>query len=233
MTVLTMDTSGPICSAAILRDGRILGERMAESLRNHSVQAMAMVEGLLANCALSLDQIDVFAAVLGPGSFTGIRIGVSTIKALAMAAGKPCVGVDALEALAAGLAGYEGVLCPIIDARAGQAYTAQFRGYPPERLTEDEAVRMDEALAHMAQTGARYVFVGDGVATLGARIRDALGDRAIFPPPHQLPLRASAACALAERRATQGQTTGYADLRPLYVKASQAEREEQERRSRG
>jgi tRNA threonylcarbamoyladenosine biosynthesis protein TsaB len=182
------------------------------------------VEQALTQTETRLEQIDLFAAVVGPGSFTGVRIGVVTIKSLAQAAGKPCVGVHALEALAAGAGGSEGAICPLLDARAGQVYAAAFApGMPPPRLLPDAACALDTFLARAAALTGPLLFLGDGAAAFAGRITDALGARAAFAPPHLRGLRAGAAAALALRRADLA--VSFDALEPLYLRAPQAERE--------
>ena len=120
MNILMIDTSGPACGVAIMRDGRLIYEAELVNKQTHSQRVMPMADAALAMSDMTAAEIDVFGAVTGPGSFTGVRIGVSTVKALAHAAGKPCVAVDALEALAANVTAFDGVVCPILDARAQQ-----------------------------------------------------------------------------------------------------------------
>ena len=135
MNILMIDTSGPACGVAIMADGRLVYEAELTHRQTHSQRVMPMVDTALQMSDMTAADMDVFGAVVGPGSFTGVRIGVSTVKALAHAANKPCVAVDALEALAANVTAFDGVVCPILDARAQQVYGAIFkRG---ERLTED------------------------------------------------------------------------------------------------
>ena len=143
MNILCVDTSGPSAGVAVLRDGRLVFECSLIHGRTHSQCIMPMVEQGLAGAGLQAGDVDLFAAVVGPGSFTGVRIGVSTVKALAHATQRPCIGVDALEALAAGIQDFGGLICPILDARAQQVYGAVFRaGLPPVRVAEDAAEKL-------------------------------------------------------------------------------------------
>ena len=228
MNILMIDTSGPACGVAVMKDGKIAYEAQLVSGRTHSQRVMPMVDTALSMCEMGMDEIDLFGAVLGPGSFTGVRIGVSTVKALAHAAGKPCIGVDALHALAANVTGFDGVICPILDARAQQVYGAMFRaGGMPERMMEDEAMKLVDFLELVDQTGERALFLGDGVAVCEAKIREKLGERAQFAQPQHVNLRAGSACALAEKLAQADATavTDYIHLLPVYLRAPQAERE--------
>ena len=190
----------------------------------HSQRLMPMVDAAMAMTGMTMEEIDLFGAVVGPGSFTGVRIGVSTVKALAHAAGKPCIGIDALEALAMNVPEFDGVVCPILDARAQQVYGAMFEaGMPPKRLMEDEAEKLSLFLDRVEATGKRAIFVGDGVAVSEKAIRERLNDKAVFAPAAQQGLRALCAAMLAETYADKAQD--YINLLPLYLRAPQAERE--------
>ena len=227
MKILMLDTSGPACGVAISRDGQIVCEMQLTSGRTHSQRVMPMVEQALALCEMTVDDIDLFGAVVGPGSFTGVRIGVSTVKALAHAAGKPCIGVDALEALAANAPYVDGVICPILDARAQQVYGAMFEsGMPPKRLMDDEAEKLSLFLDRVEATGRNALFLGDGVAAMRDAIAARLGGRAHFAPAQHVGLRAASACALAQVYAGAGENIkDCMTLLPLYLRAPQAERE--------
>ena len=144
MNILAMDTSGPVAGVAVLNDETVVYEACAVNKFTHSASIMPMVEEAFIHSGLSLEQMDRLAVVVGPGSFTGVRIGVSTVKALAHGANIACVGVDALEALAGSVPYFDGIVCPIQDARAGQVYGAAFLpGTIPARLMEDQALKLE------------------------------------------------------------------------------------------
>ena len=227
MNILMIDTSGPACGVAIARDGRVICELQLTSGKTHSQRVMPMVDQALEMCEMTAADIDLFGSVVGPGSFTGVRIGVSTVKALAHAAGKPCIGVDALEALAANVTGFDGVVCPILDARAQQVYGAMFEaGMPPVRLMDDEAEKLVLFLDRVENTGREVLFLGDGVAAFEGMIRERLGGKAHFAPAQHQGLRAASACALAMRYAENAENLkDCMTLLPLYLRAPQAERE--------
>ena len=227
MNILMIDTSGPACGVAVMKDGQIVCELQLTSGKTHSQRVMPMVDQALSMCEMGIEEIDLFGAVVGPGSFTGVRIGVSSVKALAHAAGKPCIGVDALHALAANISGFDGVICPILDARAQQVYGAMFEcGMPPVRLMEDEAEKLTLFLDRVEATGRHALFVGDGAAAFENAIVERLGEKAHFAPAQHAGLRAASACALAETYA-QDETLlrDCVTLLPLYLRAPQAERE--------
>ncbi len=227
MNILMIDTSGPACGVAVSMDGRIVCELQLTSGKTHSQRVMPMVDHALELCALTPADIDLFGAVTGPGSFTGVRIGVSTVKALAHACGKPCIGIDALEALAANAVEFDGVICPVLDARAQQVYGAMFEGgMPPVRIMEDAAEKLDAFLDRVAATGRRALFLGDGVPVLREAIEKRLGERACFAPAQHAGLRAGSACALAAVYAQdEARFMDCMTLLPLYLRAPQAERE--------
>ena len=227
MNILMIDTSGPACGVAVMKDGNIICELQLTSGKTHSQRVMPMVDQALTMCEMSVGDIDLFGAVVGPGSFTGVRIGVSSVKALAHAAGKPCIGIDALEALAANVSGFDGVICPILDARAQQVYGAMFEaGMPPVRLMEDEAEKLTLFLDRVEAAGRDALFLGDGVPALKNAIIDRLGDKAHFAPAQHLGLRAASACALAAEYAKDEENLrDCMTLLPLYLRAPQAERE--------
>ena len=227
MNILMIDTSGPACGVAVMRDGQMICELQLTSGKTHSQRVMPMVDQALAMCEMGIGDIDLFGAVVGPGSFTGVRIGVSSVKALAHAANKPCIGVDALEALAANVIGFDGVICPILDARAQQVYGAMFEsGMPPKRLMEDEVEKLTLFLDRIEATGRDALFLGDGMAAFEAPIRERLGDKARFVPAQHAGLRAASACALAHEYAKdENNLKDCMTLLPLYLRAPQAERE--------
>ena len=226
MITLALDTSGPACGVAITRDGRVLYESAVINRLTHSASLMPMVDEALTRCDLPFSAVDQFACVVGLGSFTGVRIGVSTVKGMAHGAGKPCVAVNALEALAAGVGDRQALICPIQDARAGQVYGAAFKaGMPPVRKMADEAAKLELYLAHvLAAVGGDdpLCFVGDGVAVYRETLVAVLGSRAIFPPAHLATLRPASVALLAEAYMTE--RVDYLTLMPRYLRAPQAER---------
>ena len=225
MIILAVDTSGPVCGVSVRRDGNTVYEAAAVNKMTHSVSLLPMCEEALTRSGLDISDVDLFAAVTGPGSFTGVRIGVSCVKGMAHGAGKPCTGVNALEALAAGLPLAEGMLlCPIQDARAGQVYGAAFLpGLPPVRVMNDRAQKLEDFLAEAqsAAAGRRLCLLGDGVKPNLARIKAALGEDTLIAPETARYLRPANVAALAE---TQPEMD-YLQLMPIYLRAPQAERE--------
>ncbi len=228
MNILALDTSGPVAGAAILKNSEAVYEAMAVNRFTHSVSLMPMVEEGFARTGLAISDIDLFAVTAGPGSFTGVRIGVSTVKGMAHGANKPCIGINALEALAAGIPFFDGVVCPIQDARAGQVYGAAFKaGMPPKRLMADEALKLPDYLDKLMTLSGPFLFVGDGVLIHRGMIEAALHDKALFAPAHARFLRPLSVALLADH--CKEQAVDYLMLMPYYLRAPQAERQRKSR----
>ena len=231
MRILAVDTSGPYAGAALMEQGAITHEIAACHGLTHSQTSLPMIDQALAAAGLTAGEIDLFAAVTGPGSFTGVRIGVCEAKGLAHACGKKIVAVDALEALAVNAFGYPGLICPILDARRSQVYCAAFRfagGALPERVLPDEALPLSNFLAKLPQDEA-CLFLGDGLSVHFPAIRAALGERAVAAPAGMAYLRAASACVIANARADEAVEP--MALEPTYLRAPQAERERNARLS--
>ena len=230
MNILAMDTSGPVAGVAVMAQGKIVYEGAAVNRMTHSVNLIPMVEEALTRSGIDVASIDLFAAVTGPGSFTGVRIGVSTVKGMAHGADKPCIGIDALEALAAGMSAIPsdgGILCPIQDARAGQVYGAAFSaGMPPLRLIANQAAKLPdfvEQVTSLCAQDTKLYFAGDGAPVHREALTELLGERACFMPAHLSFLRPASVVALADVYADRA--VDYLSLAPRYLRAPQAERE--------
>ncbi len=226
MLILAFESSARAASAALVRDGKLISQYSQCSGLTHSRTLLPMGEDMLKNAELSLGDVDLLAVAHGPGSFTGVRIGVSMVKGLAWAGDKPCVGVSTLEAMAwHGLAA-GGLICPVMDARRSQVYNALFRiaDGKPVRLTEDRAIALSELASQLRQLGEPAFLVGDG-AELSWRALTEQGIACILAPEN---LRMQSAWGVA--MAAQDKEPGSADsLLPVYLRLSQAERERQER----
>ena len=224
MNILAIDTSGPVCGAAVLSGCRLRSALLSQNKMTHSVNLLPMVDTALASAGLTLEEMDHLAVVVGPGSFTGVRIGVSTVKGLAHGAGKSCIPINAMEALAAGAGLFPGTICTILDARAGQVYGAAFRaGDPlPERLLPDAPMMLEDYVSAIRPLGDSFLFVGDGVDVHRDRLSELLGEKARFAPAHLSLLRPGTVACLAETRAAEAVT--WAELMPLYLRAPSAER---------
>jgi len=218
MRLLVIDTSGPVCGVAVMEDEKVLCEYTVQNRNTHSANLMPMTEAALASAGLEVRDLDAVAAVTGPGSFTGVRIGVATAKGLAHGAGIPCIAVDALESLSLSAGGFDGVICPIQDARAGQVYGAAFR--EGERLLPDEPLKLEEYLEKILPLGGKFLFLGDGMPVHREKIREILGGRAVFAQAHLNYLRPSAAGLLALRETP----TDYLNLQATYLRPPNAQK---------
>ena len=230
MNILALDTSGPVAGVAILREGSVVHLTAMKYGHTHSQTVLPAVDRALEECGLTCREIDVFAVVAGPGSFTGVRIGVCMAKGLAHAAGKPCCAVNALETLSMNCLGFDGWVCPILDARRDQVYAAAFdtRDFVPRRVLEDQAVKIEDFLAQLPE--GRLAFVGDGVPVQEKTLLRLLGERAAIMPANARDLRADAAGVLAAAHPERWEDPR--TLRPIYLRAPQAERERMERMAR-
>ncbi len=226
MLILAFESSAKPASVALMRDGQLLSQYFQCSALTHSRTLLPMAEDMLKNAELSIKDVDLFAVAHGPGSFTGIRIGVSTVKGLAWASDKQCIGVSTLEAMAWNGAAIGGYVCPVMDARRSQVYNALFeiKDGKPCRLTEDRPIALAELAEEVKKLNAPVLLVGDGV-----EIAKAYFDAVSVP------------CAAAEEnirwQSAWGVAMAAADkephdadrLLPVYLRLSQAERERQER----
>lgn len=230
MKVLAIDTTSNVATAAVAEDGILLGERVLNYKRTHSQKIMPMISELLDELELTAADIDVFAAANGPGSFTGLRIGVATIKALAHAVNKPVVGVSTLAGLAYNLPYCEHIIVPIMDARRNRVYTASYiwdeDGF--KELSQDEVIDIAEC-ADSCGNLLDTVFVGDGVRVHKDFLIEQLGDSAHFAPASAMLQRASSIAMIAMEKAKKGETMHYTELVPFYLNKSQAEREYDEK----
>ncbi|MDD2954877.1 MAG: tRNA (adenosine(37)-N6)-threonylcarbamoyltransferase complex dimerization subunit type 1 TsaB [Oscillospiraceae bacterium] len=223
MKILGIDTSSVSASTAVVEDGKVLAESFINVKLTHSETMMPMLEAMLKDARLSLAEIDAFAVTNGPGSFTGLRIGIAAVKGLAFAQDKPCFGVSTMEALAYNLAGVSGVVVPAMDARCQQVYTAAFCAGPDGlvRLEEDCAISLEELGGKLEQFVPRgpVFFVGDGGELCYNKFHNRGG--VFLPPPHLRYARAACVCMAAQKLSPEPA----ASLVPRYLRLPQAERE--------
>lgn len=221
-----IDSSSIVATAAVVSEEKLLAEIIVNHQKKHAEKLMPAIDHLLGDAGLTIAEMDAFGIVVGPGSFTGLRIGLATIKGLAQALDKPVAGVSTLEALAYNLACSKGIVCPILDAQRNQTYGALFAAEGDgkiERLTEDRAMDIDELIAELRNFDDSPIYLlGDGVPRFGETLTEALSDvRRV--PVHLNMNRASSAgvCALAKLEA--GEAVDYKTIEPLYIRPSYAE----------
>ena len=232
MLIFALDSSASPASAALLEDGKILSEFYINTKQTHSQTLMPMVEAVLRLSAKTLDDVDCLAVSAGPGSFTGVRIGVSCVKGLAMARNIPCAGISTLRAMAENARGMDSIVCAVMDARCGQVYNALFRAENGEieRLCADRALPIAELYAECEAYGDRLLLVGDGAA-LCHKTFSAFGARLL--QPQQQFQRASGVALAAQELICAGQTVTPDALMPIYLRLPQAERELKKKQESG
>ena len=229
MLILALESSAKAAGCALCRDEFLLAQSFQNSALTHSVTLLPMVEDMLKNCGASLDQVDLIAVAAGPGSFTGLRIGVAEAKGLAWAQGISCAGCSTLEAMAWNLCHLEGQeICCAMDARRNQVYAARFliQEGLPVRLSPDDAVSLDDLVAEIQKNSPEkeQVIIGDGWELCYNKFQQEGLPCRVAPPNlrYQAPWGV-ARCALELAR--RGQLVTAAELTPDYHRLSQAERE--------
>lgn len=226
MLILAFESSAKAASVALVKDGELISQYSQCTALTHSRTLLPMAEDMLKNAELSVRDVDIIAVAHGPGSFTGIRIGVSTVKGLAWAADKPCVGVSTLEAMAWHGLSAGGYICPVMDARRSQVYNAIFRieNGRPVRITEDRPIALSELAEEVRALNAPVFLVGDGTE-LTRKYFESAGIACVAAPEN---LRWQSAWGVA-MAASDKEPASSADLMCVYLRLSQAERERQER----
>lgn len=224
MKILAMDTSSLSASCALLDDDTVLGECFANVKLTHSQTIMPMVQGLLSQTRIPLEAVDLFAVTDGPGSFTGLRIGLSAVKGMAHALGRPCLGVSTLEALAYQYCGVDCVVAPVLDARCSQVYTALFRwcGKQLTRLEKDSAIPIAQLEEWLKNVGGPVFLVGDGAKLCYNSIKERVPGVRLASPALQFVRASSVALAALPNVASAVEPSA---LVPAYLRLPQAERE--------
>lgn len=233
MKILALETSAVTASVAVTEDETLLAQSFQNSGLTHSATLMPMVADLLKNTGLKLEEMDVIAVSAGPGSFTGIRIGVAAAKGLAWPQEKPCAPCSTLESMAWQCAHMGGEICAVMDARRKQVYNARFRAERGilTRLTEDRAISVEELLEELKNAEGPITLVGDG-AKLCQTALDAAGIPAVTAPPHLAYQTAWGVARAALELARADKLVPAAQMTPQYHRLSQAERERLEREAK-
>ena len=226
MLLLAFETSAKAGSVALMDGDRLLGEFYTNTGLTHSQTLLPMAEALLKNCGHTPGDVEAVAVAAGPGSFTGVRIGVAAAKGFAWGKELPCYGVSTLEAMALQTGLENGIICCAMDARRQQVYNALFRMEKGEltRLTEDRAISLEELTAELQTYNEPIFLVGDG-AVLCYEACQAAVPQLILPPEHRMHQRAAGVALAALRAAARGAAADGAALQPNYLRLSQAERE--------
>lgn len=230
MKILAFETSAKAASVALTQEGKLLGESYQNTGLTHSQTLMVMAQDLLRQCGVAISQLDAVAVAKGPGSFTGVRIGVAAAKGLAWGAELPCVGVSSLSAMAAGLGAWQGYVCPVMDARRSQVYNALFHVDCGKytRIREDRAISLQELGEDVKNLSQPIFLVGDGSVLCYNTLLEAV-PALVLPPEHRMHQRAVGVALEAQRMMHEGTIPPAAELVPNYLRLSQAERERNER----
>ena len=226
MKILALDSTAKTSSVAILEDDRLLCLYSANIKNTHSETLLPMIKSSLSSLGLTNEDIDAYAVSEGPGSFTGVRIGVATIKGLAFSTGKPCVGVSTIEALAENLSGFFGVVCPIMNARRGQVYTGAF--LDGRRVLEDCCIMLSDLIPMLEKHERPIYFCGDGYdLILNEEIKNKMQT-----PELLIYQNAYSVGKIAHSKIINGESISDSDLRVEYLRKAQAEREREEKLKR-
>ena len=226
MKILALESSATACSVALCEDEKLIAQSYQNNGLTHSVTLMPMTVNLLSGCGISLDEVELIAVAAGPGSFTGLRIGVAAAKGLAWPAGKRCAACSTLESMAWSLAHTGGEICAVMDARRHQVYNARFAsdGAALTRLIPDRAISLEELADELKKSGNPQILVGDGAVLCYTTLKE-LGLDVRLAPPHLQFQSAWGVARCALELARWGELTDASGLTPNYHRLSQAERE--------
>ena len=230
MRILALECASVSASVAVAQDSECICSDFVKSGLTHSQTLMPMLEKLLTQNKIDINSIDVFACTAGPGSFTGVRIGVSALKGLAEPQNKPCFAVSAREAIAYPHRSFDGIVCSVMDARCNQVYTASFCG--SERLFEDEAILIEELCEKLKKLKKTVIFAGDGAELVYNQLKDRL-DCVIADENERYPTAKSVALLTFEKLQNGESTFDSSELLPLYLRLPQAQRELNNKKIKG
>ena len=226
MLTLAFETSAKAASVALMEEGKLLAESFQNTGLTHSQTLMVMAEDLLKTSGHTPQQVQAVAVAAGPGSFTGVRIGVAAAKGFAWGLELPCYGVSTLEAMALNLGAYQGYVLPVMDARRSQVYTALFHVQQGtyQRVRDDRAISLQELKADMEGIEEPIFLVGDGSVLCYNTLSEDIPNL-VMPMEHRMHQRAAGVALAAEKMMEAGLPASGAELTPNYLRLSQAERE--------
>ena len=230
MLILAFETSAKAASVALMDDKKLLGESYQNTGLTHSQTLMVMAEDLLKQCGKTVADVTAVAVAEGPGSFTGVRIGVAAAKGFAWGGELPCYGVSTLEAMAEHLGIYQGYVCPCMDARRSQVYNALFYVNQGKltRIREDRAIALSELGEELKPLSEPVFLVGDGSILTYHTLSQEIPNL-VLPPEHRMHQRATGVALLAAKKIAVGDPGDGNALTPNYLRLSQAERERMEK----
>lgn len=221
MKILAVDTSTISCSVGIIDSGQLLAEETRTDRQTHSKQLMKLIDTVVNTSGIRVNEIDGLAIVTGPGTFTGLRIGIGTIKGLALALAKPVVGISSLAALANQAEAPPYLICPLLDARRNEVYSAlyKFEGGTCVSIAQARVSTPDQVLKQIKES---CIFIGNGAALYRKMIEENLADTAYFSADGNI-IRAATVASLALKEFNGNNITGLNALSPYYIRKSDAE----------
>ncbi|MBQ6851607.1 MAG: tRNA (adenosine(37)-N6)-threonylcarbamoyltransferase complex dimerization subunit type 1 TsaB [Oscillospiraceae bacterium] len=233
MLILAFETSAKAASVALMDDTKLLGEVYQNTGLTHSQTLLRMAQDLMESCGYTPKQIEAVAVAAGPGSFTGVRIGVAAAKGFAWGAELPCCGVSTLEAMARNMGVQEGFVLPVMDARREQVYTALFEAQDGTlaRITEDRAISLRQLEEELKKLTKPIFLVGDGSVLCYNMLKETVCGL-ICPPEHRMHQRAAGVALAGLEMLAEGKSCDAGALTPNYLRLSQAERERLERQQK-
>lgn len=227
MKILGVDSTATAASAAVYSDGKIVAVNFSNTGLTHSQTLLPMIDNVLKTAGVGIGDIDFFAVSHGPGSFTGVRIGVSAVKGLAQPLNKACLGISTLEVIAKPLADSGAYAVAVMDARCNQVYTAQFDCESGiKRVTPDSAISIDELATQLKNVNKRIVLIGDGAALCYEKMQGIMDN--IFIAPLNIRFQSAASVVLIAAQLVENDCNACCsagELLPKYLRLSQAERE--------
>lgn len=226
MLTLAVDTSGITASCAVIEDGEVKAELSTKHGKTHSQKILPMIKITLSMLDKELREVDLFAASVGPGSFTGLRIGVVTIKGLAYSLKRPVCGIPTLDALAYSMPDFNGIISPMLDARNNQVFTAFYRKMNGslDKIDNDSGVTISEWINKAGEFKENILVLGDAVDLHLIKLKDTFGDNIVFSQQAMSFPRASATALMAEEAYHNNKMATAFELEPFYLRKSQAER---------
>lgn len=229
MRILSIDSSSKVATAAIINEDGLIAEYTLNNKAEHSVLIMEMIDNMLRDSNLTIDDIDGFAVSKGPGSFTGLRIGMATIKGLSFGSNKPYISVSTLDALAYSLINFDGIICPVMDALRDSVYTSLYKNNNGvlETILEPSALDLEELITLLKERNEKVIFTGDGLIKHKGYLKDNF-EKSYFPPNHLSVIKASSLGELGLMQLLEGNLDD-PNSSPFYLKKPQAQRELEKR----
>ncbi|PKM83391.1 MAG: tRNA (adenosine(37)-N6)-threonylcarbamoyltransferase complex dimerization subunit type 1 TsaB [Firmicutes bacterium HGW-Firmicutes-14] len=225
MFILGVDTATSVAGAAVIEEDRLISERFVNNLKTHSENIIPMIKQVMDDAGIKPDHLHAIAVTGGPGSFTGLRIGMSVAKTMGQVLNIPVIAISTLRMLAWNVYGVNGIICPVLDARRNQVYTAVYRSAPGdfEELLNPAALEIDRLVSGLMQFDEGVTFVGDGIPVFGPFLKERLGEKAHFGTLINSRPRAAAAAELGLAKLKAGRLPDPMFLQPVYLRKSEAE----------